>query len=316
MDSREKDVLMRDSLVFIGGSGRSGSTLLELLLNQNSLIRSVGEFFRLSQYARTNLEPCTCGRPVMECPFWLEVQAELQRTTGEHSDPQLLKSFEVSLPKHELGMVTNLVQRASLVLGNPWLHRSISRRFLRRTYQTVQNSMVIYEVIRRVTHCPVILESTKVPRRLKELYLADPRSFKLIYLIRDGRAVAASAMRRIGMDMKTAAGEWERWNRRSWWAQLTVPARQKIRIRYEDICQSTEPTLQSICQFLEIPFEQSMLELRKSESHSLGGNPMRFRQEESTIRLDEQWREQLTEKDLSIFNSVAGRMNRRFGYTS
>ena len=57
-----------------------------------------------------------------------------------------------------------------------------------------------------------------------------------------------------------------------------------------------------------------MMELRKQESHSLGGNPMRFRLEESTIRLDEQWREQLTEEDLKIFESVAGKMNRKFGY--
>jgi hypothetical protein len=316
MGSRELDILMRDLLVFIGGSGRSGSTLMELLLNRNSLIRSVGEFFRLNQYARTNMEPCTCGRPVMDCPFWLDVQEELQRVVGMPSDPKLLTSFDVNIPKHEHGMVTNLVQQVSLVLGNPWLHRSISSRFLRRTNQAVKDSLAVHEAIRRVTRCPVILESTKLPRRLKELYLADPSSFKLIYLIRDGRAVAASAMRRVGMDMKSAAGEWERWNRRSWWAQLTVPAQQKTRIRYEDLCQSPEPTLQSICDFLEIPFEKSMLELRKSESHSLGGNPMRFRQEESKIRLDERWREQLTKKDLDIFDSVAGQMNRRFGYKS
>jgi len=289
---------------------------MDLLLNRNPLIQGVGEFYRLSRQARTNYESCTCGQPVMECPFWLEVQAELQRVMSAHSDSRLLESIEIDVPKREQGMVTNLVQQASLILGNPSLHHALSRRFLRRSNQALQNSMAVYEAIRRVSHCPVILESTKNPRRLKELYLADPRSFRLIYLIRDGRAVAASAMRRVGMDMKTAAGEWERWNRRSWWAQLTVPAQQKLRIRYEDICRSPEPTLQSICQFLDVPFEQSMLELRKRESHSLSGSPMRFRREESTIRLDEQWREQLTEKDLRIFNSVAGPMNRRFGYTS
>ena len=47
---------MRDKLVFIGGSGRSGSTLLDLLLNRNSQIHGVGEFFRLTQDASTNRE--------------------------------------------------------------------------------------------------------------------------------------------------------------------------------------------------------------------------------------------------------------------
>lgn len=306
---------MRDKIVFIGGSGRSGSTLLDLLLNRNSLIHGVGEFFRLNQDANTNREPCTCGKPVLECPFWLEVQKEIQQEIGDDSDPELLKSFEIDCYKRDKGLVGNVVQASSLALGSGWLHRMVTGSFLPRSEQAVKNSLAVYRAIRRVSNCPVILESTKCPRRLKELYLAEPESFKLIYLVRDGRAVAASSMRRVGMSMHASASEWERWNRRSWWAQWSIPDDQKILVHYEDVCLSTEETLQKICEFIGLPYEASMMELRKEESHSLGGNPMRFRLEESTIRLDEQWRDQLTEKDLKVFDSIAGKMNRKFGYT-
>lgn len=305
---------MRDMLVFVGGSGRSGSTLLDLLLNRNSLIHGVGEFFRLNQDAATNRETCTCGEPVLECPFWLEVQREIQLEMGDDSDPELLKSFEIDCYKRDMGLVGNITQAASLAIGFRPLHRLVSGSMLHRSNRAVKNSLAVYRAIRRVTKCPVIMESTKCPRRSKELYLAEPDSFRLIYLVRDGRAVAASSMRRVGMSMRDAAGEWERWNRRSWWAQWTIPNDQKLLIHYEDICLKTEETLKKVCEFIGIPFEPSMLELRKRESHSLGGNPMRFRLEESTIRLDEQWRDQLTAQDLEVFESVAGKMNRKFGY--
>ena len=306
---------MRETLVYIAGSGRSGSTLLDLLLNRNSLIHGVGEFFRLTQHSRDNQEPCTCGKPILECPFWLEVQKEIQRELGDDSDPELLKSFEIDHFKRDQQSWETFLQQTSLILGHRWLHSTMSRYLLPRTSNAVKNSLVTYRAIRKVTKCPVILESTKNPRRMKELYLATPDFFKLIHLVRDGRAVAASSMRRVGMDMRSAAADWEMWNRRSLWAQKTIPDDLKLNIRYEEVCLSTEETLMKICEFIGIPYEASMMELRKEESHSLGGNPMRFRLEESTIRLDEQWRDQLTEEDLKVFESVAGKMNRKFGYT-
>ncbi|MFV1965320.1 MAG: sulfotransferase, partial [Pirellulaceae bacterium] len=298
-----------------GGSGRSGSTLLDQMLNRHPLIQSVGEVHRLNLYARTNKETCTCGRTVMECPFWLKVQGELQRGTDTQEGPAL-KTREVMLQCKDLGRVANLVHRASLVLGNRWLHHGLSTAFFRRSHQAMRESQLVYDAIRRASGCPVVVDSTKDARRLKELYLTQPWPFRLIYLVRDGRAVAASAMRRLGVDMRTAARDWLDDNRRSLWVQWSIPAERKMRVRYEDLCHFTEPTLRSICRFLDVPYDESMLQLCKGESHSIGGNPMRFRRDEATVQLDERWRDELSERDLEVFNSVAGRLNRRFGNSS
>ena len=59
-----------------------------------------------------------------------------------------------------------------------------------------------------------------------------------------------------------------------------------------------------------------MLFLRKDLSHSIGGNPMRFRKNEVEIRLDDRWRTNLTERDLVMFERIAGAVNRRLGYGS
>lgn len=56
-------------LVYIGGFGRSGSTLLEYLLTCDPQVVACGEVARHARRLRTR-RSCTCGRPAAECPVW------------------------------------------------------------------------------------------------------------------------------------------------------------------------------------------------------------------------------------------------------
>ena len=68
-------------LIYIVGMGRSGSTLLDILLDAHSQVRALGGVRRLAHYARKH--PCPCGSPSFwECPFWSQVNEELQRRLG------------------------------------------------------------------------------------------------------------------------------------------------------------------------------------------------------------------------------------------
>ena len=169
-------------------------------------------------------------------------------------------------------------------------------------------------MIRRVTGSRIIVDSTKDVRRLKVLYFADPEKFRLIYLVRDGRAVAASAMLRENEGMKTAAYKWAWSIRRFLLVQYGIPEHQKIIIRYEDLCCQPGATINKICNFLKIRYKEEMLTMNKDESHCIGGNPMRDKKGERKIIFDEKWKKQLTKNDLAIFENVAGKLNRRFGY--
>ena len=74
---RAEPAQVPEQLAFIGGSGRSGSTMLDLLLGNSPYVQSTGEIMRLSLYART-AQPCTCGALLQDCEFWSRVQAEGQ----------------------------------------------------------------------------------------------------------------------------------------------------------------------------------------------------------------------------------------------
>ena len=301
--------------LYIGGAGRSGSTLLDLLLGAHPLVQSLGEVHRLNSYARDEHDPCTCGKRVLECPFWLDVQRHLIEDVGPPPEGTTwLETREMMLVTGSLSPVRNVLQKSLLVAGWPPVYDKLMPRLIPAHHVAMQHALEWYEAIRKATGCPVLVDSTKDPRRLKMLYLADPAPYRLIYMVRDGRAVAASNMRRTGMDMSAAATEWLTLQRKAQWAQRTIPSRQTVKLRYEDLCRDPKAEVRRICEFLGLDFDESMLGLDKQSSHNIGGNPMRFRKGELEIKLDERWRDELSAADLAVFDGIAGRMNRSFGY--
>jgi hypothetical protein len=306
---------MQPLLAYIGGSERCGSTLLDLALNNSPEVQSVGEVSRLCLYARTDHETCTCGQRVTECPFWLEVEDAARCELGLADGTPLLSTYETMLWPERLGLFATAIQKGLLVLGNRPLYLTGARLLARSHDEACRNSLFWFGVIRRVTRCPVILDSSKDARRLKALYLTEPGSFRLIHLLRDGRAIVASAMRRKGIDVVTACRDWLKIMRSLDWVIRSIPQHQTHRVYYERLCTEPEETLRALCEFLGIAFVQDMLTLRKQIAHNIGGNPMRFRRGESAIKLDDRWRREMSAGDLATFERMAGAVNRRLGYT-
>jgi hypothetical protein len=301
-------------LVYITGSGPSGSTLLDLLLNNSPFVQSVGEVHRLNVYSRTNMESCTCGRYVLECPFWLSAEEQLRRRVGAGRGESLLETHEMMLMPERVGRFGTFLQKTLLVLGSRFLYELVAPRVAPAHVAAARNSLQWYDAIRSVSRSPVVVDSTKDARRLKVLYFAQPQVLRVLYMVRDGRAVTASAIRRDGITMRKAATRWRHSQRRVQMVLRGIPRSQVLRPRYESLCRDAANTMKTICAFLGLPFDASMLELRKRKAHNIGGNPMRFRAEEGRIVLDERWRKQLSKEELRVFAQIAGRMNWQLGY--
>ena len=63
------------SVVYIVGYGRSGSTILDIILGQHADIFSAGELRNLTTRAWQGNEYCSCQSSLQSCPFWSEVMA-------------------------------------------------------------------------------------------------------------------------------------------------------------------------------------------------------------------------------------------------
>jgi hypothetical protein len=59
-------------ILYILSDGRSGSTLLDLLLGSHPRVQSLGEMKHFHRYAGTggNVKKCTCGKNLLACPHW------------------------------------------------------------------------------------------------------------------------------------------------------------------------------------------------------------------------------------------------------
>jgi hypothetical protein len=68
-------------LVYIGGYGHSGSTLLEYLLAAHPRVLACGEVASALRQ-RGRKEKCTCGLPAKECPVWGALQASPHALEG------------------------------------------------------------------------------------------------------------------------------------------------------------------------------------------------------------------------------------------
>lgn len=305
----------RPNLLYIVSSGHSGSTLIDLVLGNYPGLVSVGEFHRLSLYARNSVD-CTCGVPVGQCSFWRSVADSAGVLFGKDSNPlSTVCTHEVMLRKDQLGIARNALQLGFLLSGIAppnWAAKFIGRKHS----IAIANSWIWLQAVARVTSCHTVVESTKDVRRMKQYFLSDPEHVRVLYLIRDGRAVAASAMRRTGCSMEFAAKRWKKDQHKIALGLRGIPKTSICQMRYEDFCADPTTEMARVFAFLGYDDPPAYAVLKKTDRHNIGGNPMRFERSVSKIKADTQWREQLDFSTLSQFERISGKLNKRLGYDS
>jgi hypothetical protein len=60
----------QNNIIYIGGYGRSGSTILEKVLTAHPEITGGGEIFRMAEIFSDHKAMCTCGKKLIDCPVW------------------------------------------------------------------------------------------------------------------------------------------------------------------------------------------------------------------------------------------------------
>jgi hypothetical protein len=186
--------------------------------------------------------------------------------------------------------------------------------------ETIENSLELYEAICRTDGSNYIVDGTKNAVRMKLLYLRQPENFRVIHLVRDGRAVACSGRRRKDVAIEDEAELWFIANRNVMLMQLGIPSDQILRVRYEDLCTNPPTALRRICDFLDVRYSDDMLNFRNPRQHHIPGNPMLSDHENDEIRKrTDGWKNHFDRTDQDSFNAAAGRMahllNSYFGYS-
>ncbi len=134
----------------------------------------------------------------------------------------------------------------------------------------------------------------------------------VVHLVRDGRGVLASGLRR-DEAIETVVQRWVNRNERAmaWLEGHTAPP--SVRIRYEDLIASPSETIGQIRRRMGLTAPSAPITIRPADQHHLSGNPMRFAQWRGFV-LDERWKQELSAAQLARFRELGAHTQERLGY--
>ncbi|MEM9886775.1 MAG: sulfotransferase [Bacteroidota bacterium] len=134
---------------------------------------------------------------------------------------------------------------------------------------------------------------------------------KIVFITRDARANVMSLVKRQYMDIQLAAQMWKDWNIKGLAYKEWLGKDKICQISYEGLVKYTEQELLKICNFLNIDFETSMLDLSKSEATQKKDAYVSKQIDESLI---ERWRGELSTKQIKQIEKIVGDLMPQLGY--
>lgn len=279
------------TVLVIGGTGRSGSTLLDRLLGELPGFAAVGEARYLWGEALAGNRRCGCGARFLDCPFWSGVG---ERAFGgwDRIDPARAVAVERSVARHRY---------LPLLVGDraPGWYASRLDRYLALLTP-------LYTAIREVSGADVIVDSSKDAVFAHVLRRLPGVDMRLLHLVRDSRGVAWSWAK------VTPSGDdpgQERYLRRfspvvtgARWAARNLLVESlgrsgvpRLLLCYEALVADPAAALAAAAAFAGRPAAGGLPFLEPGGAwlgvhHTVAGNPMRLRAGPLPIRPDDAWR--------------------------
>lgn len=317
-------------LAYVLAASHSGSTLLTMLLGAHPETCTVGEL-KLNHLGNLEKYRCGCGEPINSCPLWNEVIKKMKHRgidfSLEEPGTDILKTENALLqrvlkPLHR-GPLLEFLRDSALLCIPAWHHH----------FKEVQKrNRALIDSLLELHDAKIVIDSSKIGRRLKFLLRDRETDIRVVRLIRDGRGVALTHIdplnfadakdpsKRVGgfggnrkpITMHDAAYIWKRSNEEAESIISTIETDKYIEVRYDELCSDPTATLKKIFLFIGVDPEKLVLDFRSVTQHVVG-NGMRL-DDSSEITYDERWRDHLTQEQLREFDSVAGSLNRKYGY--
>lgn len=163
----------------------------------------------------------------------------------------------------------------------------------------------MYQKVLDKAEASVIADSSKNPD-FAELLSKDERIEPIfIHLVRDGRAVTWSYMKKYPGGYPLF--KWFLANIKVSLLMMRAPGK-KIFLRYEDLVRDPKRELSKILAAAELPFEEGILNYRSFTHHQIGGNRMKSATTEE-IRSDDGWRANMPLQSRALFTLLFGWLN-------
>lgn len=301
-------------VLYISGSGRSGTTLLERMLGQLTGFITVGELRHLWR-GDFEIDLCGCGVPFSNCPFWQPIMDKI------FADSE-------SIDFKSILMLRNQVDRVRYIpyILMPQRPLQYQQRYERYT-DIIQR---IYGQIQDRFEQPLIVDSSKDVSTLYLLAKMPHVRLHVVHMIRDSRGVAYSRQRKRKNPQfvnqvqylaiySPARSAWD------WLYQnLLIESGRSLfdtyqLIRYEDLVVDPVASIKRLCAGIgindvDLRFIQSSIVDLSQPTHTASGNPMRFQTGPIKLKLDSVWQQNLKKSDRWIVTFITWPLLKRYRY--
>ena len=306
--------MARTTVVYLGGFGRSGSTLVERMLGSAPGWVNIGELVDLARSVAPGDELCGCGLRFSECAMWTEVgEIAFGGWSREVLDRLVTLHHAAARQRNLPGMLVS-ARRPTVALAA-----------LRAAYAR------IYAAVAEVTGARVVVDASKGPALGQALAGAPELDVRILNVVRDPRAVAWSWHRQVERPQAGGADlMWQISPSRSaaqWGAlqlEMTTIARlggaPSARLRYEDFVGDPVGTLVDATAELGLPLDRSELpavvegRVELGSSHGLSGNPSRFQVGALALRRDDRWMAEMDTTSRTVVTTLTLPLLTAYGY--
>jgi hypothetical protein len=307
-----------DTVLYLAGLGRSGSTLLERMIGELDGVCPAGELVHLWHRGIELDEPCGCGQLFSECEFWCQV--------GE-------KAFGgwANVPVERVEALRLQIDRTRRIPA--MLKGKLEPGFAADLLEYTGYYATLYDALRAVSGSSIVIDSSKHPSMAFALAARRDLDLRVVQMVRDPRAVAYSwtkATKRPEAEIHDqsilvfptypparAARLWLGHNASlSLLRRLGVP---RLTVRHEDVLADPRATVRRIASWAGLPddtplpvSEAGVAQL--NAAHTVSGNPMRFQTGAVPIIADETWRTATSKRDRATVTAITLPLLHHFGY--
>lgn len=302
----------RVTVLYVGGSGRSGSTLLDNILGQLDGFFSCGELRYVWERGRVDDRPCGCGQPFSACPVWQAIMAAAF-PEGEPDPRRMMRAMQRHVRTRHLPTILRRARGAVPEAPDEY------ERVLDRLYRAVGE----------VTGARVIVDSSKLPPYGAVVARLPSVDFSAVHLVRDARATAYSWARKRPLPDFAGTRLMQRhptWKAAWLWAMWNTVAEVLwrplgpgyLRLRYEDLTSQPRAELCRVAALVgeaptTLPFGGPST-IRLAPTHSVAGNPSRFAHGDIELRPDTEWSTAMPPRDRLLVTAMTWPLLNRYGY--
>jgi len=304
----------RLKVLYIAGNGRSGSTLLDVLLGQVPGFVAVGEVRNMWDYGLVQNRPCGCGEAFHDCSFWNRVVA------GGPLANRIFDPAEIARLRERFARTKRLVPML-LRRGKYVDHSNEDMR------QYLDITERLYQSLATASGARVIVDSSKWPTYAFLLDAIPSIDLHVLHLVRDPRACAFSWTRKkevepgVFLDQHNAlvsTSYWVVWNPviRYFWGKK----RNRYRfLAYEDFVTRPRSSFNDIVRFVGevVPTDTPFLDdhtVKVCPTHSLEGNAVKFASGPIAIRSDSEWEARISPANRAVVTAMTWPWLLRYGY--